>query len=604
MTEEKVLTGYPSIDKPWLKYYSEEAKASTVPEMTACEYLYECNKDGLNANALDYFGTKITFKEFFKRIEQCAKCFEATGVKKGDIVTICMPSTVETIVAIYALNKIGAIPDMLDPRSNKNQLQFYLTENESKLLLLYDACYPKIKDFITETNVKKVVLMSVTQSLPYLSKVIYSAMNKKTKRETPEGSLYTAWAEFIKSSNSKSDNSKAESDEAKLQETKSPETESANTESADKEPSAYEKNKPAIMVHSSGTSGTPKGIILTNENLNAVAVQFRVAPLHAKPGDKFLSAIPAFAAFGMVASIHMPLTYGMCAIIQPMVTADNIVKLVIKYKPNHCLTVPRNYDVLTNDKRVKDLSFFHSLGCGGDAVNSNVEKRIEEDLKNKNSVGALLKGWGMSELASAACMEMPERKEIGSVGIPLVQTTIGIFEPGTDKELPYNTQGEICVIGPNVMFGYFKNEPLNQKVLKTHSDGRVWLHSGDIAHMTEEGMITIDGRVERMIIRFDGFKIYPPAIEDVIVAHTDIDNCAVIGVKDDVNGKVPKAFIVASPECTKDRGALKEEVIELCKSKLAERAVPYYFEFLDELPMTLMGKVDYRALEDREETIE
>lgn len=582
MTEEKQLTGYPSVDKPWLAFYSEEARNCTVPEMTAYEYILECNKDNLKANALDYFGAKITFKEFFKRIDQCAKSFETMGVKKGDIVTICMPSTVETIVAIYGLNKIGAVPDMLDPRSNKNQLKFYLTENESRLLILYDACYPKIKDFIAETNVKKVVLLSVTESLPYLSKVIYSAANRKSKKELPEGELYISWADFIETGDSNEDHSKTDIGE---------------------NPIIYEKNKPAIMVHSSGTSGTPKGIILSNENLNAVAVQMKVAPLDRKPGDKFLEAIPAFAAFGIAGSIHMPLSLGLCVIVQPMVTADNIVKLVIKYKPNHCLTVPRNYDVLTNDKRVKDLSFFRSLGCGGDAVNGNVEDRIAEDLKNKKSKGNLLKGWGMSELASAACMEMPGCKEKGTVGLPLVLTTISIFEPGTDKELPYNTQGEICVTGPNVMLGYFKNEPLNEKVLKTHSDGKVWLHSGDIAHMSEEGKITIDGRVERMIIRFDGFKIYPPAIEDVIVSHADIDNCAVIGVKDDINGKVPKAFMVVTSQCEKEKEALKQEVLELCKSKLAERAVPYYFEFVDELPMTLMGKVDYRTLEKQEEKI-
>lgn len=592
MTEEKQLTGYPSVDKPWLDFYSEEARNCTVPEMTAYQYIYESNKDNLKADALDYFGAKITFKEFFKKIDECAKAFVTGGVEKGDIVTICMPSTVETIVAIYALNKIGAVPDMLDPRSNKHQLKFYLTENESKLLLLYDACYPKVKDFITETKVEKVVLLSVTESLPYLSKVIYSAANRKSKKEMPEGEVYITWKEFLNLS------LKQEQAET-LQEVENPDGETVSAENT----ATYEKNKAAIMVHSSGTSGTPKGIILSNENLNAVAVQMKVAPLDRKPGDKFLDAIPAFAAFGIAGSIHMPLALGLCVIVQPMVTADNIVKLVIKYKPNHCLTVPRNYDVLTNDKRVKDLSFFRSLGCGGDAVNGNVEDRIAEDLKNKKSKGHLLKGWGMSELASAACMEMPGCKEKGTVGLPLVLTTISIFEPGTDKELPYNTQGEICVTGPNVMLGYFKNEALNEKVLKTHSDGKVWLHSGDIAHMSEEGKITIDGRVERMIIRFDGFKIYPPAIEDVIVSHADIDNCAVIGVKDDINGKVPKAFMVVAPQCEKEKEALKQEVLELCKSKLAERAVPYYFEFVDELPMTLMGKVDYRTLEKQEEKI-
>lgn len=575
MTEEKQLTGYPSVDKPWLAFYKEEALNCEVPEMTAYQYVYESNKHNLKADALDYFGKKISFKELFERIARCADSFIAMGVQKGDIVTICMPSTVETIVAIYALNKIGAVPDMLDPRSNKHQLKFYLTENESKILLLYDACYTKVKDFVSETHVEKVVLLSVTESLPYLSKVIYSAKSKKTKKEIPDGDIYITWKEFFDGTADSAENTVL-----------------------------YEKNKPAVMVHSSGTSGTPKGIILSNENLNAVAVQFKVNPLDRQPGDTFLEAIPAFAAFGIAASVHMPLSLGLCVIVQPMVTADNIVKLVIKYRPNHCLTVPRNYDVLTNDKRVKDLSFFRTLGCGGDAVNGNVEERIAEDLKNKKSKGNLLKGWGMSELASAACMEMPGCKEKGTVGIPLVLTTIGIFEPGTDKELPYNTQGEICVSGPNVMLGYYKNDALNEKVLKVHSDGKVWLHSGDIAHMSEDGKITIDGRVERMIIRFDGFKIYPPAIEEVVVSHAEIENCAVIGVRDEINGKVPKVLMVLSGNGEKSDGekeALKLEIQELCKAKLAERAVPYYFEFIDELPMTLMGKVDYRMLEKREE---
>ena len=565
--EKNKATGYPSVDRPWLKYYSDEAIRAELPRMTAYEYIYHCNKERLNETAINYFGNLITYAELFQKIDRCARQFSKLGIKKGNIVSICMPTTVETVIAFYALNRLGAVADMLDPRSNKEQLKFYLQENESRILILFDACYSKIKEILSETSIQQVILASAGDSMPAILKIIYHIKNCKGKNKIEQDNLFITWKKFIQS----------EAEKCKI---------------AD-----YEKNMPALLVHSSGTVGTPKGILLSNDNLNALAFQYKLTSLSLKRGDRFLSAIPAFAAFGMVASVHLPLSLGLYTILQPSVTADNMVKLCLKYKPNLCNTVPRNYDVLTASKKVKDLSFFSSLGCGGDTVNENLEKRIEEDLIHKKSSGKLYKGWGMSELASTATSEMPSCKNVGSVGIPLAKNVISIFEPGTDKELSYNEQGEICVTGPSVMLGYFKNKELTDKVLKLHRDGRVWLHSGDIGHMSEQGVLTIDSRIERMIIRFDGFKIYPPAIENVMTQHPDIEECAVIGVDDSANGKVPKAFLVMKHSCKRDRHIVEEEVKQLCVSKLAERAVPYYFEFIDELPMTMMGKVDYRKLE-------
>lgn len=562
------MTGYPSIDRPWLKYYSDEAINVEIPYMTVYDYICLCNQNRLNETAINYFGRLITYEELFRKINKCANQFSQLGVGKGDIVSICMPTTVETIVAFYALNSLGAISDMLDPRSNRDQLKFYLKENESKFLVLFDACYFKIKEIISETNIQKVILVSVADSMPTVTKMGYYLKNRKKQRKSLCDDLFITWKKFCQLE----ENNKGKTAE-------------------------YEKNMPALLVHSSGTVGTPKGILLSNDNLNALVFQYKLTSLELKSRERFLTAIPAFAAFGMVASVHLPLSLGLYTIVQPVVTAENMVKLCLKYKPNHCLTVPHNYDVLTVSKKVKDLSFFYSLGCGGDMVNENLEKRIEGDLIHKNSRGKLYKGWGMSELASTATLEMPTCRNIGSVGIPLVKNIISIFEPGTDKELTYDEQGEICVTGPSVMLGYFKNKELTDKVLQRHKDGKVWLHSGDIGHMSKQGVLTIDSRMERMIIRFDGFKIFPPSIENVITQHSDIEECAVIGIEDSTNGKVPKAFLVMKHECKRDKGIVENEVKELCITKLAERAVPYYFEFIDELPMTMMGKVDYRKLE-------
>lgn len=562
------MTGYPSIDKPWLKYYSKEAINVEIPHMTAYDYICLCNKNRLNETAINYFGRLITYEELFHKVDKCANQFSQLGVGKGDIVSICMPTTVETIVAFYALNSLGAISDMLDPRSNKDQLKFYLRKNESKILVLFDACYFKIKEVISETNIQKVILVSVADSMPLVTKIGYYIKNRKKQRKSLYDDLFITWKKFC-------------------------EFEDCNKGKA----AEYEKNMPALLVHSSGTVGTPKGILLSNDNLNALVFQYKMTSLELKSRERFLTAIPAFAAFGMVASVHLPLSLGLYTIVQPVVTAENMVKLCLKYKPNHCLTVPHNYDVLTASKKVKNLSFFYNLGCGGDAVNENLEKRIEDDLIHKNSKGKLYKGWGMSELASTATLEMPTCRNIGSVGIPLVKNIISIFEPGTDKELTYDEQGEICVTGPSVMLGYFKNKELTDKVLQRHKDGKVWLHSGDIGHMSKQGVLTIDSRMERMIIRFDGFKIFPPSIENVVTQHPDVEECAVIGIDDSTNGKVPKAFLVMKHECKRDKEIVKGEVKELCTAKLAERAVPYYFEFIDELPMTMMGKVNYRKLE-------
>ena len=562
------MTGYPSIDRPGLKYYSDEAINVEIPHMTAYDYICLCNKNRLNETAINYFGRLITYEELFHKINKCASQFAQLGVGKGDIVSICMPTTVETIVAFYALNSIGAISDMLDPRSNKDQLKFYLKENESEILVLFDACYFKIKEIISETNIQKVILVSAADSMPTVTKIGYYIKNRKKQKKSLHDDLFITWKKFCELE---------ENNKGKVVE--------------------YEKNKSALLVHSSGTVGTPKGILLSNDNLNALAFQYKLTSLELNRRERFLTAIPAFAAFGMVASVHLPLSLGLYTIVQPRVTAENMVKLCLKYKPNHCNTVPHNYEVLTSSKTVKDLSFFHNLGCGGDMINENLEKKIEDELIRKKSKGKLYKGWGMSELASTATLEMPTCRKIGSVGIPLVKNIISIFEPGTDKELTYDEQGEICVTGPSVMLGYFKNKELTDKVLQRHKDGKVWLHSGDIGHMSKQGVLTIDSRMERMIIRFDGFKIFPPSIENVITQHPDIEECAVIGIEDNANGKVPKAFLVMKHECKRDTGIIEGEIRELCTTKLAERAVPYYFEFIDELPMTMMGKVDYRKLE-------
>jgi len=309
-----------------------------------------------------------------------------------------------------------------------------------------------------------------------------------------------------------------------------------------------------------------------------------------------LSVIPAFASFGVVASINLPLYLSMETILVSLPSPKKFVDLITKEKPNFCLTIPANFIYLKNNYKGKDLSYFAGPGCGGYSLDSSKEREINEFLKSKNAPSPMLMGWGMSELASTACLEVPECSKELSSGIPLIKNIISIFEPDTDKELQYGDEGEICVSGPTIMYGYLNNPEKTNMTIKKHSDGSVWLHSHDIGYMDSDGRVYPINRIDRMIIKgIDGFKIYPQKIEDVITTSKYVDACVVVGC-DGPNGIYPKAFIVLNKEYENSPNAL-EEIKRLCLEKLSVRAIPDEFEFIDKLPYTAMGKIDYKKLE-------
>ena len=560
-------TGYASIDKPWLKYYSEEAIMSDLPEMSAYEYLKSKSKNHFNNVALDYFGKKITYKEMFVEIDKYYFKLLNLGIKEGDIVSICMPTTPETIFLFYALNKLGAIPDMLDPRVNASKLEFYLKENCSKFLLIYEKCYPKINKVYKNTDLKKIVLLSISSYMPTHISFFYR-LKSNDKKNISNDINKNVFVDFDDYDN--------------------------DIEKKITGCSFIGRNfsdKVALIVHSSGTSSTPKGIVLSNKNINALAFQYEVSPLDIKKNEKFLSAIPAFAAFGLVASVHLPLSLGLLTIVQPAVTRDNFSSIVRKYKPNHCLTAPENYEALISDTKIKDLSFFISPGCGGNSEPK--EQEINDFFKSKGAASKLLKGWGMSELSSTACLETPNCKGNGnSMGVPLVKNTIAIFEPKTDIEKLIGEEGEICVKGPNVMCNYLNNDVLTNKVKLKHSDGDVWMHSGDLGYIDVDGKIYFCDRMERMIIRFDGLKICPNELESVICSHSAVARCIVVGIKDKTYGTVPRALIELKKEFVGKEQKIYSEILSICNEKLTERAIPYYFQFESSLPSTAMGKPD------------
>ena len=568
MNTEKKLTGYPSIDKPWLKYYSEEAINAPLPECTIYDYMWNNNKDHPSNIALNYFDRKITYKELFDNIEKAAKAFTAMGVKCGDIVVTATVTTPETVYILYALNRIGAIPNMVDPRTGVEGIREYIREVNAEYVITLEVAYPKIAKAIEGTSVKKILVTSPADSLPAVKKFFYKMANRSEKLSD----ICVRWGDFIK-----------------------------NSKNSDVKYAPYKKDTCCVIVHTGGTTGSPKGVMLSNDNLNAMSLQYSLLGIDYNRKQSFLNIMPPFIAYGIVLGIHMPLCLGLIDVIIPQLNPDKFADLVSKYKPAHLAGVPTHYDKLRTNTKSKtlDLSFFEMTGCGGDAVTESFEKEINQFFKEHKCKYPITKGYGMTEISSAAITCKCNVNKLGSVGIPHLKTTVSIFKEGTDEELKTGEQGEICMTAPTVFVGYFNNQEETTKILLKHKDGKLWLHSGDIGYMDEDGFVYVNGRIKRIIIRYDGFKVFPTFIENVVLSHESVENCCAVGVTDKshVQGKLPVVFVVCKESFKGKEDKIISELKDMCKKELPEYSQPVDFRFCDSLPLTPIGKIDYRALE-------
>ena len=577
MEAEKKLTGYPSIDKPWLKYYTEEAINAPLPECTIYEYLWENNKDHLDDVALIYFGKKITYGELFKNIDNTARAFSAIGVKQGDIVVMATVTTPEMIYAFYALNRLGAIPNMVDPRTSIDGIKNYIIEVGCKCVFVLDVAYEKIEKAVLGTNVIKIIVTNPADSLAQPQKVLYHLSNRIKKKSFQSNSLGILWKVFIK------------------------QHDSSNTEFT-----PYKKDTCCVIVHTGGTTGMPKGVMLSNENLNEMVISFKYNGTYFDRGNTLLSIMPPFIAYGIVNGVHMVLCRGMKIVLIPEFNPIKMADLILKYRPTNMLATPTHYDYFMSSKRIKDttdLSFIKMVGIGGDGLHIDNEKRLNEFFTKHNCPNAALKGYGMTEVSAAACSNIPANTALGSVGLPFVKVIISAFEPRTDKELKYGEIGEICICSPSTMLGYYGNPEETKNILRIHSDGKVWVHSGDIGYINEEGNVYIESRIKRVIIRYDGFKVFPLQIEKAVMKCADVENCCAVGVSDKSHsqGKLPFVFAVKKKECSKSNSELADELIKICRDVLPEYEQPNGFKFIEKLPLTPIGKVDYRVLEQQAE---
>ncbi len=560
---------YASQAKPWLKYYDQKFIDQTLPALSAFEYVCQRSKNHLNDTALEYYGRKFTYADLIVNVKKTAAALRGAGVKKGDIITVVSIMTPEIIALFYAADMIGATLNLVDPRYSVEGIREYIEEVDSHLLVCLNVVYERCRQAAKRTNVEKVIVLSPADSLPPVMAVGY-------KLTTPDKNKYASnvirWKQFIKG---------------------------GEGQSTAAEP--YDPDHACVVVHTGGTTGSPKGVMLTDDCFNGIALQFQAYPKLFHRGQKLMNVMPPFIAYGFACGIHLPLVLGFTVIIIPNLDPAKLGSLVLKHKPEHMFGVPTHYQQLAADPKLrdKDLSFIINYAAGGDSLSRGAEQTVNDFLAAHGARYPIAKGYGMTEVSSAATVAAGLDNKPGSVGIPMVNTVVAAFEPGTDQELPIGQRGELCISGPCLMKGYYNKPEETAILLRRHPDGRVWAHTGDMGYLDEDGFVYLDSRIKRMIIRHDGFKVFPSMIENVVSRHPAVHQCSVVGCtdKDHTQGRLPFVYIVLKSDTTAKKKQVIRELERMCAEELPEYVQPVAYKFISSMPMTPVGKVDYRQLE-------
>lgn len=559
---------------PWLKHFGDMPAHLDYPKGSMYEAVRESaiTKKKMNSVAYEFQGKKTNYKHFLNKIEVLGKAYKSIGIDEGDMVTVCMPNTPQGVDTFYALNRIGAVPAMIHPLSAVGEIAFYINSTHSKAVLVVDLFYEKVLEALKQVkHPVKVVVAHIKDELPFPLNMLYPLTVKKKPAPLPKDNKNVIdWSDFISGGK-----------KVKL---------------SDKFPKAEDT---AVILFSGGTTGTSKGIQLTNLNMNALAAQVAANAGFTMEGLRMFSVMPLFHGFGLGVGIHTALMASGTCIIIPQFTIKTYARDVKKYKPNVIVGVPTLYEALLRSEGFDfDLSFLRGMFCGGDSLSVELKKKVDKFLKDHNATIQVREGYGTTECVTASCLTPYDTYREGSIGIPLSDTYYSIVNPNNDIELPYGEEGEICICGPTVMKGYLNNAEETASTLRRHEDGNLWLHTGDLGYMDEDGFVYYKQRMKRLII-VSGINVYPSQVENAIDAHPDVLLSCAVGIPDPYKMHVVKAFVVLR-QGVEPSDKIKEEIIENCKKNVSRYGVPREIEFRTELPKTLVGKVAYRVLEEEE----
>ncbi|MCL2143331.1 MAG: AMP-binding protein [Methanomassiliicoccaceae archaeon] len=557
-------------DAPWMRHYGNVPSSLRYPEGSIYDVLERAGKGHEDQCAYEFMGRNVSYSKLISDVADASASLRALGVKKGDRVMICLPNVPQAVTMFYAISRIGAVAVMVHPLSSKNEIEFYISNSGSEIAVTLDRFCKAFEGLERTTTLKKLVVVDISRGLGPLMKAVYKIRSRIPKAAT--GDHVMSWEDMI----------------------------SAGA-GGNNERTAADAKDVAVILYTGGTTGTSKGVLLSNLNFNATALQtYVMGQYEISREDSMLGVLPMFHGFGLCIGMHMTLMHSAKLILVPVFTSDYYAKLIKKKRPTFIAGVPTLFELMIRNRRLKDadLSFLRGVFVGGDTLTVDLKRRVDAFLKERGSQSTIREGYGLTECVTASCLTPIDEYRTGSIGIPFPDTFYKVVAVGTTDEVPYGTDGEICISGPSVMIGYNKEPQETANVLKTHDDGKLWLHTGDAGMMDEEGFIYFRQRLKRMIIS-SGYNIYPSQIENVLDSHPFVQSSCVIGVPDEIRIQSVKAFVVLKNDA-KENEVTKQQISDYCKENIARYAVPTDIEFIDELPKTKVGKVAYTELEKLE----
>lgn len=554
----------------WYENQNPERWVSEYPEHSVFAHLKAGAENYPDLPAINFEGRKYTYRQMIAAIEQTAVALHASGVRRGDTVSIISPNMPQALFMIYAANRIGAVANMLHPLLSAVELQQLTEAVDSSVVLILDAIYPKIRKIDWRMKRKpKIILTRVADALPWYAAPVY-AMKNKVKLECNPDHDIISWNDFLK----------------------------VAPEAVLPEPDAGTGDDTAVILYSGGTSGTPKGVLLSNRNLNALAIQtYDIGGIENVVGKRSLAVMPLFHGFGLVVCMHAMLCLGFQVFLVPKYDFKACSDLIFRKKINCIYGVPGLYEALLRSPGIdtQDLSFMELLVSGGDKLPEKLQKRMNVKLQKGGAGIVLREAYGQTECVAGCALNPKFDTRIGSVGIAYPDMQFKIVVPGTQEPLPAGEPGELCVSGPTVMKGYFQNPEATSQALQRHEDGKLWLHTGDVFSMDTDGYLYFNRRNHRLLI-CGGYNVYATQVEEAVCSCPAVAQCCVVGIQDRVLGQRICAVVVPN-HAAADPGVLKQRILDCCRERLAAYAIPHEIRMRESLPMTNLGKVDYLTLE-------